>query len=103
MCVLVVYCGNQQAQTDAETVAANTPQIYIECGQAGGSSHVHLLLRFNVQVSVWLFAELCSSQCSSERYCQTSSVCVVATYRELVDGKEWGFKATRGEFNVVSL
>lgn len=34
MCMLVVYCGNRQAQTDAETVAANTPQIYIECGRA---------------------------------------------------------------------
>jgi hypothetical protein len=34
MCVLVLYCGNQQAQTDANTVAANTPQIYIECGRA---------------------------------------------------------------------
>ena len=34
MGVLVVCCGNQQAQTDAETVAANTPRIYIECGRA---------------------------------------------------------------------
>jgi hypothetical protein len=34
MYVLVVYCGNQPAQTDAETVAANMPQIYIECGRA---------------------------------------------------------------------
>jgi hypothetical protein len=33
MCVLVFYCGNQQAETDAETVAANTPEIYTECGR----------------------------------------------------------------------
>ena len=68
----------------------------------GGSSHVHLLLRFNVQASS-LFTEFHSSRYISERFCHTSSVCVVATYRGLVDGKGLGgFTTTRGEFKVVS-
>ena len=56
---------------------------------AGGWSHVHLLLRFNVQVS--RYSQSSTAALTVRRvFCQTSSVCAVATYRGRVDGKGWG-------------
>lgn len=68
---------------------------------AGGSSHAHLLLRFNVQVSR-------HSQSSTAAHTVRRGFVKQAEFvwwqhiADLSAGRGMGFKGTRGEFKVVS-
>lgn len=68
---------------------------------AGGTSHVHLLLRFNVQVSGYSQS---STAASAVQRCfvRQARFAWWQHIAELSTGRGWGFEATRGEFNVVS-